>query len=235
MDAVEGSESVPISLHKYLYAAANPVSNVDPSGNAFLSNWFYGNLVHEIIGDDYVLATGGCSDAQIFNLWLGICGPRVFGLARALGGARPDLANPMPTKGDIFEIKPVNSAANAIPQLLFYLGLLRLDLRPNAPLWHVGSAGEFTPPSTIPLNAVTTAFVTPPFFGIIVYYVAGLDDIAAAAAAAALGAEAALGAAAAAAAALAAAARPAIGALVRLAISAGEAEATLDTGVGVLF
>jgi hypothetical protein len=217
-----------------LYAAANPVSNVDPSGNAFLSNWFYGNLVHEIIGDDYVLATGGCSDAQIYNLVLGICGPRVFGLARADGGARPDLANPMPTKGDIFEIKPVNSAAKAIPQLLFYLGLLQLDLRPNAPVWHVGNSGEFTPPTTIPLNAVTTAFVTPPFFGVIVYYVAGLDDIAAAAALAALGAEAALGAAAAAAEALAAAARPAIGALVRLAISAGEAEATLDTGVGIL-
>jgi hypothetical protein len=66
------------------------------------------------------------------------------------------------------------------------------------------------------------------FFGVIVYYVAGRDGIAAAAALAALGA------AAAAAEALAAAARPAIGALARLAISAGEAEATLDTGVGIL-
>jgi hypothetical protein len=139
----------------------------------------------------------------------------------------------MPGKGDIFEIKPVNSAANAIPQLIFYLGLLSLDLRPNAPIWHVGSAAEFTPPSTIPLNAVTTAFVTPPFFGIIVYYVAGLDDVAAAAAAAALGAEAALGTAAAAAEGLAALARPAIGALVRLAFAAEDLEVGLDVGLAV--
>jgi RHS repeat-associated protein len=233
MDSVEGSNATPISLHKYLYASANPVSNVDPSGNAFLSNWFYGNLVHTIIGNDYVAATGGCSDAQIIALWAGICGPRIVGLAGADGGVRPDLANPMPGKGDIFEIKPVNSAANAIPQLIFYLGLLSLDLRPNAPIWHVGSAAEFTPPSTIPLNAVTTAFVTPPFFGIIVYYVAGLDDVAAAAAAAALGAEAALGTAAAAAEGLAALARPAIGALVRLAFAAEDLEVGLDVGLAV--
>jgi len=32
MDEYEGSDSDPISLHKYLYASANPVGKVDPSG-----------------------------------------------------------------------------------------------------------------------------------------------------------------------------------------------------------
>ena len=32
MDSYEGSIDDPVSLHKYLYANANPVSNSDPSG-----------------------------------------------------------------------------------------------------------------------------------------------------------------------------------------------------------
>ena len=33
MDTDEGSPNAPASLHKYLYASANPTNNVDPSGN----------------------------------------------------------------------------------------------------------------------------------------------------------------------------------------------------------
>jgi hypothetical protein len=33
MDSFEGAQSAPISLHKYLYAHANPINNLDPSGN----------------------------------------------------------------------------------------------------------------------------------------------------------------------------------------------------------
>ena len=35
MDAYAGNNEDPLSLHKYLYAADNPVDNVDPSGNDF--------------------------------------------------------------------------------------------------------------------------------------------------------------------------------------------------------
>jgi hypothetical protein len=33
MDSYEGTQADPLSLHKYLYAHADPVNNVDPSGN----------------------------------------------------------------------------------------------------------------------------------------------------------------------------------------------------------
>lgn len=35
MDTFEGTQSDPLSLHKYLYAHANPVNGVDPSGHEF--------------------------------------------------------------------------------------------------------------------------------------------------------------------------------------------------------
>jgi hypothetical protein len=37
MDSYEGNTSDPQSLHKYLYAADNPVNNIDPSGEMTLS------------------------------------------------------------------------------------------------------------------------------------------------------------------------------------------------------
>lgn len=33
MDTDEGQDEAPLSLHKYIYSEANPVDNVDPSGN----------------------------------------------------------------------------------------------------------------------------------------------------------------------------------------------------------
>jgi len=33
MDTFQGAASDPITLHKYLYASADPVNNIDPSGN----------------------------------------------------------------------------------------------------------------------------------------------------------------------------------------------------------
>jgi len=38
MDTDEGDDEEPLSLHKYLYASANPVNRIDPSGNDDVSD-----------------------------------------------------------------------------------------------------------------------------------------------------------------------------------------------------
>jgi RHS repeat-associated protein len=173
MDERYGSDLAPLRLHKYLYAGANPVGNVDPSGYLFLSSLYYGRVVHKKIGEEYNKVTGGCSDGQVFFLARGECF-RLFGL----GGPdafRVDLANPIKTF-DIFEIKPINSATQAIPQLLNYLGYLKLlDQRPDAN-WHPGLANEFTATSPIEINKTTLAYVAAPVLGAIIYYVVDTNE-----------------------------------------------------------
>jgi hypothetical protein len=40
MDTYQGSEFDPVSLHKYLYAGANPIMYMDPSGHQFVATMF---------------------------------------------------------------------------------------------------------------------------------------------------------------------------------------------------
>jgi RHS repeat-associated protein len=61
MDDYEGDDQKPLSLHKYLYAEAGPVDQIDPSGRLPVSNAVYGNIVHQVIEGDflnYLRATG---------------------------------------------------------------------------------------------------------------------------------------------------------------------------------
>jgi len=224
-DSNEGSAFVPATLHAYMYAGDDPVSNADSTGNGFLSNLGYGRTIHDIIGNDYEGETGGCSDAQLLALAQGSCG--MLGVRR--GNGRPDLANPATVKGDIFEIKAVGSALKAIEQLAFYVTFLTLaDNRPNPPIWHVGSSKEYVPPHSIELNPVTYAFVAQPYLGVILYYVVGPEDAFAASLLTAAATRGVLGRAAAG---LANLARPAVGALVRIASSVGSQIAELASQI----
>jgi RHS repeat-associated protein len=50
MDSYEGSSIDPVSLHKYLYANADPVNSTDPSGNSPLANLNLGLLIRATLG-----------------------------------------------------------------------------------------------------------------------------------------------------------------------------------------
>src|SRR5436309_26333 len=60
-DSYEGHPEDPQSLHKYLYCGAEPVNGRDPSGyfTSIVSDWFYGQLVHDAVGSDFLFETPG--------------------------------------------------------------------------------------------------------------------------------------------------------------------------------
>jgi RHS repeat-associated protein len=172
-DPSEGTQDDPVSLHKYLYARNNPVSLIDPSGLDFLSDFEAGAEVQREIGQkfrDQFGSNNACVDQQIISIIASNCGvDRIVGLPFP-GGFRPDLANIQ--TGALFEIKPILSAADGLLQIITYREILSLA-DPKGRNWHLGSADEFTPPFKIPLTGgLRVAYVAPPLFGVIVYFVA---------------------------------------------------------------
>jgi RHS repeat-associated protein len=83
MDTYEGSQHDPASLHKYLYAHADPVNNLDPSGHASAAEMtFTAGLQAQLVALSNVISTfmriywGFSAVADIIQ--------SVFGIARAL-------------------------------------------------------------------------------------------------------------------------------------------------------
>jgi RHS repeat-associated protein len=54
MDSYEGAQNDPLSLHKYLYCAANPINRIDPSGNESLISLMGGLTPRLLIAANHV-------------------------------------------------------------------------------------------------------------------------------------------------------------------------------------
>jgi len=157
MDTWEGDPQSPSSLHKYLYANANPINNDDPPGYGVLLAALYGQRVHRLIGADFELKTGGVSDVTIKT---------IIGIGNYL---RPDLVNI--ATGEVYEIKTSGSYGAGVLQLTLYLGILNV-FDPLKRRWIPGVS--YTPPPVLNLGFATYAFVYPPVLGVITYDVRNL-------------------------------------------------------------
>jgi RHS repeat-associated protein/uncharacterized repeat protein (TIGR01451 family) len=164
MDPKEGDDQDPMSLHRYLYAANNPVNFTDPSGQS-LSNFFYGRIVHREIGNDFVAEDPitHLSDRAI-NTILGASVPG--------GSVRPDLTD-LGTQ-EVYEIKPTNSAPLGYIQLAGYLIILN-KFDPLKRTWTPGES--YSPPFLIDLDGISKAIVSPPVGGVIIYEVLNLAEM----------------------------------------------------------
>jgi RHS repeat-associated protein len=162
-DSYAGDPQSAVSLHKYLYSAGDPVDNVDPSGNLFVSTLLYGQFVHDFIGDHFERTVpGGLYDAPIND----ILNANVPG-----GSLRPDLIDTI--NHQVYEIKPALSTSLAFGQLAGYLVLLTKS-DPSHNIWSPGVS--YAPPTAIQIKPGTVAFVTGPTAGIITYYVVDLTE-----------------------------------------------------------
>ena len=151
-DSYEGSSSEPQSLHKYLYASANPVYYIDRSGHNATGGdlMLNGIVVHAKIGKHFV---GNPPDmfkranywpvSSIINISRG--NDPAFETLKAIGdfALRPDLTD-IASK-EVWEIKPAQSFEAAINELDGYIFLLdALDLQGG---WHKGTS--YSPPSEV--------------------------------------------------------------------------------------
>jgi RHS repeat-associated protein len=170
MDTFEGDDESPSSLHKYLYATADPINEVDPSGRLPLSNTVYGDIVHEIIEDDFLNYLEATDQAGLVETNIsGVLGKNV---PLGLGELIPDMVN-LTTK-EIYDIKAIASAAAGATKIELYLyALNRFD--PRKTKWRGGMT--FRPRSIIRLTSVTLALVAPPVFGLITYEVVDTFEI----------------------------------------------------------
>jgi hypothetical protein len=163
MDKYEGDPEQPLSLHRYIYGADDPVNMIDPTGRTAIQ----GIIVHQYIGADFVASSTATfippwdpttvaqcrlSNSTI-NTILGVFGFR----------SRPDLIDRC--THEVWEIKQYNDVESAYSDLIYYISILEQA----GDLYYPGAKASYTPPPNIPLpgNNTATSWVEAP--GIILY------------------------------------------------------------------
>ena len=164
-DPVCGDAANPLSLHKYLYAHADPVNRVDPTGMFIClpSMEAWGDAVHDEIGKHFRAQN---PSNRFYNQTTNtILGATVEG-----GQSKPDLAERAGLVGLVWEIKSVWSAPHAWSDLAFYLAILNTQ-DPQKRLGFPGFFGTYSPPPLVSLGGGMEAIVFPPMLGAILYCV----------------------------------------------------------------
>ncbi|MBZ4421853.1 RHS repeat-associated core domain-containing protein [Myxococcus sp. RHSTA-1-4] len=157
-DVREPEPFEPSTLHRYLYADADPVNRNDPSGE--VSNLIWGRRVHRDIGTHFVNQSPGSRVAdQSISRILGYRVPFA-------GRMRPDLTD-LGTY-EVYEIKPLGSYPEGLAQLTGYVLSLRY-FDPAKRHWDYGST--YIPPVIMQIEPMVYALVSPPVQGVIIYEV----------------------------------------------------------------
>jgi RHS repeat-associated protein len=166
IDPEGGVPFEPQTLHLYVYANADPVNNVDPTG-LLLASLIWGQRVHREISRHFT-STGPMrlANVSINTIIRAVTGIPTFRAPGAL--IRPDLVD-LRTR-EVYEIKTVLGAAVGAIQLAGYLTMLN-SLDP-AGGWRPGMS--YRAPSPISLGTGVTAYVLPTAAGLILYYVVDL-------------------------------------------------------------
>ncbi len=103
MDTYEGDREDPLSLHKYLYGADDPVNRVDPLGRA---SWAQdlGYDAEQAIDEEYLATHVGQEPDIEFGNW------QMTSLSSYL---KPDIMNSFPSEMHYLEIKPISTSGVA--------------------------------------------------------------------------------------------------------------------------
>jgi RHS repeat-associated protein len=167
-DPAQANRFDPSSLHRYLYAAADPVNMSDPTGLMVSDNTLVGNQVHLALGTDFVMrhcrALGDECYANYFSV------NRILGRKSVANGElEPDLTDV--TLKEVYEIKPDYS--EGLADLWLYLSTLRGG-HPDRQDWHPGT--EYQPLRFIPVIGPGWSFalIRGPENGVITYIVMDL-------------------------------------------------------------
>ena len=121
MDTDEGDEEDPLSLHKYLYASANPVNEVDPSGKTPLTSFIAQLAAHgvQIAAQVYGTMVHASIEADLEQQFPGMVYPEFV-----VAGGEIDAIILAGGAAHVFEIKPVGGTVNPTKQIKRYIAAL---------------------------------------------------------------------------------------------------------------